>query len=161
MASMQGHQRLLLLLLLVVGCSFDFSMAKKRENEDMKTIDAMLRRIHGLTRGIKSHTKKAHSYSKQIEGAKHRVRAARVSTKNAQIRHHVNKALQEAENAEKALKNSDKKKRSQSSLQDDAKRKMIAQKMKMLQKQISDDFSSVTAFGNKAGYLPPIKMPKI
>mmetsp|Transcript_28689 Transcript_28689/g.65017 ORF Transcript_28689/g.65017 Transcript_28689/m.65017 type:complete len:159 (-) Transcript_28689:105-581(-) len=158
---MRGYHRIFLLLVIILGCSFDISMAKRQESDDMKTIDAMLRRIHGLTRGIKRHSKKAHSYEQRIERATHRVHAAHVSTKNAQIRHHVNKALQEAEKAENALKNSDKNRRSKTSLQDDAKRKMIAQKMKMLQKQISDDFTSVTTFGNKAGYLPPIKMPKI
>jgi hypothetical protein len=40
-----------------------------------------------------------------------------------------------------------------------AKQKGIELKMKKLQAQISKDFSSVTKFGKKAGYLPPIKMP--
>ena len=40
-----------------------------------------------------------------------------------------------------------------------AKRKGIEKKMKRLQAQISKDFASVTQFGKKAGYLPPVKMP--
>jgi len=40
-----------------------------------------------------------------------------------------------------------------------AKQKKIEDKMKRLQAQISKDFASVTHFGKKAGYLPPVKMP--
>lgn len=82
----------------------------------------------------------------------------------AQVHHathkHVNKALEEAMAAESAAMHSDGKKKK--APETEAQKKTKENKMKKLQSiqaQITKDFASVTSFGKKAGYLPPVKMP--
>jgi len=69
---------------------------------------------------------------------------------------HMNKALEAAQAADKALKNNN---GAQNSAAEEKKKKAIARKMRALTAQIQSDFEKVTGFGNKAGYVPPVKMP--
>jgi len=90
------------------------------------------------------------AHKAQVQHAAHHIH-------EAHKKKHVNKALEEAMDAEKAAMHSDvKKKQSQASK---AKQRTIEKKMQKLQAQITKDFSTVTGFGKKAGYLPPVKMP--
>jgi len=70
-----------------------------------------------------------------------------------------NKALEQAMQAENAALHSGLPKKK--STISPAKQKKIEDKMKRLQAQISKDFASVTHFGKKAGYLPPVKLPHL
>lgn len=70
---------------------------------------------------------------------------------------HINKALEAAQKADAALKDSGL--HSHDSAAQEKKKQAIARKMRALTAQIQSDFQKVTGFGNKAGYVPPVKMP--
>lgn len=72
---------------------------------------------------------------------------------------HVSKALEDVQKAEQSMK-AHEVGDSQSHMSSGKKEAMI-KKMKALQAQIAGDFKHVTSFGNKAGYLPPVKVPHV
>ena len=92
------------------------------------------------------------AHKAQVQHAEHHAHKAKAVAKAP-----VNKALEEAMAAEKAAMHSDAAKKK--SPESKAKQRTIEKKMKKLQAQITKDFASVTSFGKKAGYLPPVKMP--
>ena len=72
---------------------------------------------------------------------------------------HVSKALEDVQKAEQSMKSHEGGEH-QSHMSPGKKEAMI-KKMKALQAQIAGDFKHVTTFGNKAGYLPPVKVPHV
>jgi hypothetical protein len=72
---------------------------------------------------------------------------------------HVSKALEDVQKAEQSMK-SHEGGQHQSHMSPGKKEAMI-KKMQALQAQIAGDFKHVTTFGNKAGYLPPVKVPHV
>ena len=122
----------------------------------MKTIDGLLNHINKLTKAARHGHESDRDAKEQLSEAKD---GSHDSNTPKSVKHginHISNALKSVEDAENSMKSSD----SQlPSAADQHKKKMIAAKMKALQDQIKNDFQKVTGFGNKAGYLPPVKMP--
>jgi len=126
------------------------------EGGSMKTIDGLLSHIDKLTHDARSGKHADKSAKEQLSEQKDDDNSSAPSA----VKHgidHISKALQAAQAAESTMENDDGE--HQETAADVHKQKMIEAKMKALQDQIKNDFKKVTGYGNKAGYVPPVKMP--
>ncbi|EKX49166.1 hypothetical protein GUITHDRAFT_151632 [Guillardia theta CCMP2712] len=142
-----------IVLLAVAGTITQKPQNVELEDSSMKTIDGLLAHIDKVTHAARSGNEKDKSAKLQLSDSKVNDSAP------SSVRHgisHVSKALREAEEAEKSMKTTSSARTNEAELK---KRRAIARKMKALQSQIAADFEKVTGYGNKAGYLPPVKMP--
>merc|ERR1712127_780151 len=121
----------------------------------LKTINSLLAHIDKITHDAKS----GHSQDKSVnqklahEDDKENSVAPKAVRKDLG---HMNKALEAAQAADSALETNN---GAHNSAAQEKKKQAIARKMRALTAQIQSDFQKVTGFGNKAGYVPPVKMP--
>mmetsp|Transcript_15685 Transcript_15685/g.37899 ORF Transcript_15685/g.37899 Transcript_15685/m.37899 type:complete len:192 (-) Transcript_15685:146-721(-) len=133
-------------LLAASGSLSQRSGAVEMEGVSMKTIDGLLDHINKLTRSART--------GKSADGAASG-KSGVLSVKHGD--HLGDKALQEAMAAESSLDTSD---GQQAPTKTQVKKqKMTMKSMQALEDQIKGDFAKVTGFGDKAGFLPPVKVP--
>eukprot|EP00286_Rhodomonas_abbreviata_P020734 CAMPEP_0181292196 /NCGR_PEP_ID=MMETSP1101-20121128/2375_1 /TAXON_ID=46948 /ORGANISM="Rhodomonas abbreviata, Strain Caron Lab Isolate" /LENGTH=206 /DNA_ID=CAMNT_0023396645 /DNA_START=21 /DNA_END=641 /DNA_ORIENTATION=+ len=138
--------------------SSEQNSAVELEGGSMKTIDGLLSHINKLTHDARSGHESDRSAKEQLSEQKNDDSSGAPSSVKKGI-NHISKALQAAESAESGLQDDDSDGEHRETAADVHKKKMIAAKMKALTDQIKHDFAKVTGFGNKAGFLPPVKMP--
>lgn len=127
-------------------------------DSSMKTIDTLLAHIDKITHDAKAGHKKDKSAKDKIsqnsEDDEVNASAPKAVRKGGSA---VNKALEEAQQAEKSLSTSGL--HASNTAAEEKRKRAIANKMRALTAQIQGDFQKVTGFGNKAGFVPPVKMP--
>lgn len=127
-------------------------------DSSMKRIDNLLAHIDKITHDAQAGHNKDKSVKDQI--AQSSVDDEVNSSAPKSVRKGgsaVNTALMEAQQAERSLKTSGL--HATSTAAEEKKKRAIANKMRALTAQIQSDFQKVTGFGNKAGFVPPVKMP--
>lgn len=125
--------------------------------DSMKTINELLAHIDKITKSAKS----GHAHDKAVkEKLAHKSDDEADASAPKAVRKglgHINKALEAAQEADDSLKSSGL--HAKNSATEEKKKEAIARKMRALTAQIQNDFKKVTGFGNKAGFVPPVKMP--
>jgi len=128
------------------------------EGADMKEIDGLLSHINKITHDARSgHREDSHAHQELQEKSDEDSTSAPPAVKKGID--HVSKALEDVQKAEQSMKSHEGGEH-QSHMSSGKKEAMI-KKMQALQAQIAGDFKHVTTFGNKAGFLPPVKVPHV